>query len=500
MQRLASSQVVVGLLTLLAGFLALHPLASTFQDVGRHIRLGEIISQTESVPDTNLFSFTAPTAPFHNHHWLYEVVAFWMDYWFGLESLIWLSAFLLAGSFGLALMAAYDRSQGIVVPLVALVALVVLSERTDVRPEMVSFLFLGWFLYVLYRTSESRLVWTLPVVQVLWVNTHIYFFMGPFVALAWLLGRVVDEGFVVERLKRALLVVALTLSVLVINPDGLRGALYPFTVLDQYGYTIVENKSPAFLKDFGYPQTTVRALYVGILLALGALIAGFRSRSGVYWQSLALLVGTSVLALVMVRNFPLFALVLVPAVGCLIRPTTLWSLGRAQMPWVVGILMLVGASIVTGQFSRDMGFGHPFGVSIPQSVDDVARFWHANGLRGPVFNNFDIGSYLIWKIPQEPVFVDGRPEAYPVAFFQEVYIPMQEDPAVWERYRLEYGLNAIIWNARDITPWSQTFVARIRKDPTWAPVYDRDGVLILLYRNEANAETIARLEVTKTRQ
>jgi hypothetical protein len=87
--------------------------------------------------------------------------------------------------------------------------------------------------------------------------------------LAWLLGRVVDEGFVVERLKRALLLVVVVCSVLIINPDGLRGALYPLTVLDQYGYTIVENKSPAFLKDFGYPQTTVRALYVGILLALG---------------------------------------------------------------------------------------------------------------------------------------------------------------------------------------------------------------------------------------
>jgi hypothetical protein len=77
---------------------------------------------------------------------------------------------------------------------------------------------------------------------------------------------------------------------------------------------------------------------------------------------------------------------------------------------------------------------------------------------------------------------------------------MQEDPVVWERYRSEYGLNAIVWSTHDITPWSQTFVARIRKDPMWAPVYDRDGVLILLYRNQANAEIIARLEVTKTRQ
>jgi hypothetical protein len=58
----------------------------------------------------------------------------------------------------------------------------------------------------------------------------------------------------------------------------------------------------------------------------------------------------------------------------------------------------------------------------------------AKNLKGPIFNNFDIGSYLIFRLYNKSlpagrqVFVDGRPEAYPASFFQITYILMQQDP------------------------------------------------------------------------
>jgi len=55
-------------------------------------------------------------------------------------------------------------------------------------------------------------------------------------------------------------------------------------------------------------------------------------------------------------------------------------------------------------------------------------FFKENNLQGPIFNNYDIGGYLIFNLfPQEKVFVDNRPETYSSEFFQEDYIPMQED-------------------------------------------------------------------------
>src|SRR3989338_8322910 len=66
--------IVIVLIFILAGTLFFHNFTSVNVDIGRHIKLGEIIWQTKSIPNTNLFSFTAPDYPFVNHHWLSEVI------------------------------------------------------------------------------------------------------------------------------------------------------------------------------------------------------------------------------------------------------------------------------------------------------------------------------------------------------------------------------------------------------------------------------------------
>lgn len=61
-------------LFLTAVFLFFHDLTTVNEDIGRHIKLGEITWQTKSVPRTNLLSYTATDFPFINHHWLSEVL------------------------------------------------------------------------------------------------------------------------------------------------------------------------------------------------------------------------------------------------------------------------------------------------------------------------------------------------------------------------------------------------------------------------------------------
>jgi len=102
----------------------------------------------------------------------------------------------------------------------------------------------------------------------------------------------------------------------------------------------------------------------------------------------------------------------------------------------------------------------------------AADFFKTNHLQGPIFNNFDIGSYLIIILyPQEKVFVDNRPEAYPASFFKNDYIPMQEDKQKFATEDAKYNFNAIFFSYRDFTPWSQEFLIRMVSDPAWAPVY-----------------------------
>ena len=104
-----------------------------------------------------------------------------------------------------------------------------------------------------------------------------------------------------------------------------------------------------------------------------------------------------------------------------------------------------------------------------------------HNLPGPIFNNFDIGSYLIYRLyPKHQVFVDGRPESYPKEFFTTDYIPAQANPDEFKRLDNKYHFQTIIFSITDQTPWAKTFLARIIKDPDWQQVYLDDFIIVLV--------------------
>ena len=61
-------------------------------------------------------------------------------------------------------------------------ALAAMSSRFDPRPEVVSLLGVTAYLTVLFRTDRAPvLLWLLPLVQVIWVNSHALFVLGPLI-------------------------------------------------------------------------------------------------------------------------------------------------------------------------------------------------------------------------------------------------------------------------------------------------------------------------------
>lgn len=489
---------------LFAGFF--HPIAAFTQDLGRHIKMGEIILQTGAVPRTNLFSYTYPDFPFINTHWLSEVIFYLVDKAAGSSGLLFLTILTVFIAFVLPYFYSLQRASLFSLGIVSFLYLRILFERTDIRPEVFSFLFLSFFIVTLYRYRETftRWIFLLPVFSLLWVNIHIYFFVGLFV-----LGLFLTEQlllFVKERMatvkqsrqtpKRngktlallALIFFASCLATL-FNPNGIEGALYPLRVFDNYGYTIEENQNIFFLQQLGMQKPSLPFFEFTILLVGITLLITLKKTKPIDWL---LFSSFSLLGILAVRNLPLFVFTTMIPFSLALATLEKKLVQQGKRKFLVNIFYVqITASLVIVGFllwnfffiSNYRGFGYGVEKGAKPAVD----FMLTNTIQGPLFNNFDIGSYLDYRLyPKERVFIDGRPEAYPAAFFQDVYIPMQENPVIFEHVSKKYGIQTIFFSHSDQTPWARTFLQSIAKNPAWSIIYLDEYVIILTKTTKDN--------------
>lgn len=494
---------------LLAGLyvlLLLHGTSLVTADMGRHLMNGKLFF-TEWYPiTTNVYSYTYSDFPVLNHHWLFGVFLYlvFLIGGFTATHLVFLgisvAAFLIF--FRIA-----ERKAGLfLASATALLCMPLIAERAEIRPEAVSYLFSGIFLFLLlaYRDGESsgkRLMVVLGLLQILWVNVHIYFFLGWVLVGTFLLESIVTSGWRSARTRTLALGFGIVLAASALTPFALQGAVAPFTIFHEYGYMLVENQSVWFLQKI---LNKPNLLYFEIMLAL--LVLSFipvciRNRRDVRIAEVMLAFGFGTAGALALRNFTIFGLFAFPLLAENIvytfSPRTFSS--RTLKGTCAGVVLLIMLLFISGEMRKVYAYP-PLELGLASGNENSARFFIDQKLTGPIFNNYDIGGYLIYYLyPKEKVFVDNRPEAYPNEFFQTVYRPMQEREVVWEEQDRRFDFNVIFFSHRDYTPWAQQFLIARINDPLWAPVYVDDAIIIFLKRVEKNATVITRFEIPQER-
>ena len=478
MQRQNYYQIgaVVALFALL-GVLLFHGITSINNDIGRHLKLGEIIWQRNSVPQTNFFSYTVPEFPFINHHWLSEVMMYGIFSLGGLKLLIIAKIFLVLGAFYASWNALKQKSFFFGI-LALLTSVFIFIERSEMRPEIFSYLFLGVYLFVLFRAKydyKLKWLWILPAIQLVWVNAHIYFFIGPLLYVLFLVDRFLNKKFTPSLVWPGIAILAINL----VNPQWFQGALEPFHILREYGYEIIENQSIITLFKASAVSVSVW-VFLGAVVGSAILIAiNIRSwRSYIFEFAIAALF--AYVGFRMIRNIPLLALAIIPVWGILGQKIRISAkITMIACACVTAFAILIAGSHMAGAFYPTIGSPKLFGFRTSNAAERGVAFLKAHDLRGPIFNNFDIGGYLIWKLySEERVFVDNRPEAYPVEFFEKIYKPMQSNPSVWKEVSEYYNFQLIFFTHKDITPWAQAFLERMSQDPAWRIVYLNEDIVI----------------------
>jgi hypothetical protein len=482
-----------------------HKLTSFSQDLGRHLKFGQIILKNLSVPKTNLFSYTWPDFPFINHHWLPEVIFYQTVDLFNLKALILLKLCFFLAAFFLLFFYALKKFGLFLSLLAGFISLLLFSQRTEVRPEIFSYTFFSFYLILLdSKNFFAKYYWVLPIIQIVWVNSHIYFFLGPIL----LFFKISDQIFKKQgQVKKTVLAFMGILLACFVNPGFAKGALYPLFVFKNYGYQIVENQSFFYMSR--YIGKIFDPLFLLVLfIVFISFILTFKKQSLYDFLSFGFF---SIFGFAAIRNIPIFAL----AVFLPLTRNISWlkkkqfkklplnlKINLKFLIYFLFIPVLVYLSLL--RISNQLYLKHlsfkRFGFGSIEPNKKGVDFILNNNLEPPIFNNFDIGSYLIYRLyPDYKVFVDGRPEAYPASFFKDTYIPMQMDNAVWQTVDKEYNFNLIFFSHTDITPWATTFLPTIINNPNWRLVYLDDFSIIFLKNIQPNQELINKLALDKAK-
>ena len=459
------------------------------EDLGRHLKLGEIITSTKQVPKTNLFSYTNPDFPFINHHWLSEVIFYLSSQTFGNNSLIILKTILIVSSILIVVYIGIKKAGYLLTLTVTLIFSPLLINRLYIRPEMFGYFFFSILLYMLFfYKKRKKILFVIPFILLLWINLHISFVFGIFIAFIIFISIISKEKKAIIHSPKLYLPFILATFFILLNPNGISGLFYPFQIFKNYGYEIVENKNLFYLNNYGYyPHvkyffflTPISLISIFILLAKRKL------------KELVILLVFFILAIYQLRHFPFFVLAAIPTISIAVKEISFAIFNKIkkikEYKYVIKIaysiiliILFIMLSILfaTNTYFNVFDINKRFGLGFNEDGKSASKFVKKHKLSKQIFNGFNNGGYLVYSLyPDYKVFVDNRPEAYPSKFFTDIYTPLQTDEKLRDKVFKENNINTVIFTYYDQTQWSRAFVEQMFKDNKFKLVYLDDYIII----------------------
>jgi len=295
-----------------------------------------------------------------------------------------------------------------------------------------------------------------------------------------------------------------------INPHGINGSLSPLHIFDNYGYKVAENQSTWFM--ISIKNQVVKYYYFII-----SIVAGLASFSKLFNKNkikksllknflpLITFLVFGIMTQFVNRMSSFFGIILIPVLA-----QNLFFILKNHRQKIKKILnnslfMMISSPIVVGIIILLLANGLLFapinniGMGLTPEVNASAKFFKSSKLSGPIFNNYDLGGYLIYHLfPEQKVFVDNRPESYPYNFLQNEYIAAQKDEVLWKKISDKYQFETIYFFRLDQTDNAQKFLNNRIYDDEWVPIYVDDYILILVKDDEKNVEIIKKYKLSKS--
>ncbi|MDD4910635.1 MAG: tetratricopeptide repeat protein [Candidatus Omnitrophica bacterium] len=462
-------------------------------DIWLHLKTGEYIVQNRAVPQEDIFSSTVSGKEWIDHSWLVQVIFYSVFHLSGINSVASLCAVIVLLAFLFLFLSTYEQREYLVLSVLMLtITLLASLIRFNLKPENFSLLFFAIYLYILRKHPHNKIVFILPLIQVIWANCHGFFILGPLLLLIFI---------VAEKTKRHLWpVFLLACAASFLTPYGYKGVLYPFTII--LGSTgkigIFYKHIIELLPTWQLGPRAFLPYLALIIISLFSFLLNHKKLNPAYiiiWLSL---LGIS---LRINRNVIFFNFA-----ACLFTVDNIRAFWEKEGPkfsrGIPGkaisaskyILIIFTAGWLLQKNAAILNNNPYYYISARDCPDKAAEFILKEGLPENIFNVFNHGSYFIYKLfPRERVFIDGRTELYGGGFFEDYQKILNINEPAINNLLERYKINTVILS--DNLPTVSGLMAYLYRRPDWALVYFDEDALIFLRNNERNKALISRLKV-----
>jgi hypothetical protein len=472
-------------------------------DTGWHIRSGEQILLTHTVPRTDPFSYTKQGEPWYAWEWLYDVVIGAIHHVSGLNGVVLFTAAVISSTFALLFRFILRRSGNLVVAgALTLLATAAAQVHMLARPHVLSWLFTLLWVENLCRFEDGEraaLLW-LPPLMLLWANLHAGFVLGLgllgvfAIGCMWNAATTPREGDG-QKVAELITVLSVCLLTTLLTPYGYRLDVHVYQYLsnDFLMNNIDEFASPNFhVAVYGYFELFLLLVIVGAALgrdritATGLLLLLFSIHAGLY----------------AVRNIPIAAIVMSLMLGPLMTVAISPKSDCRSCPrWVRSLLdagqgisdsmtnlerklhghVLVSA-VMAASVALVLNGGRVLSKQILAAHFDektfpvkAAQFIAARGIRDHLFSSDTWSGYLIYKLyPGTKVYFDDRHDFYGEAFIKEyakAFLGSRQWREPLERYQVKWVL----------MPTDAPLSSLLRESDDWRIDYD-DGLAMVFCR------------------
>ena len=508
-------------------------------------RTGDWMIDHGQVTFKDPFSYTFEGTNWINVKWLFEIIISLFknmggpEMVFVLQGLVSIAVLLLLSKTssilkgGLKIEENQIYNSALIISFILL--LITIDYRLIGRPEMSSFIMTASFIYLFvnqYKNQDSKLIFLLIPLQLLWTNLHEAFGTGMVMITAFLAGNWA-EYYIRSNQKKPMMLTWASLGALLavsINPRGPAMLFHPFNIFtqlkeNQYTTELFDYKSPEYWQKEAYLNLIMLFLIIFMIVIKGIFAVNkknpeiAKSVSGKikkvqtassevfispFWNYglgyVFVLILLFYLSLTAYRNIPFFAIAATPIAVLAIYQFLNFINNKFQattkiIPYFSFLLLLLFyIGIVSNTYQKISNSRDEYGLQVLNGHNPVAaaEFIEKNKIEGRCFSDYLTSSYLMWKLGSNfKTYIDLRDlDIFPNQFFERYNMVLQ-DPKSFEEEDKKYGFNSVVLLRRNIE-MIPVLYKYLHESSNYKLVFADPVAMVYLKNSKANSSIINR--------